>query len=81
MFNYHNEDAEYEFNARYDYAREAYGDAAEFNRTEAYYDYLDECEREGDAPLDRAAWEAGCAANRPFVPFCTNYADTDEIPF
>ena len=62
MFDHRNEDAEYEFNARYDYVREAYGNMADFNNGEAYNDYLDECGYEGVEPLGRAAWEADWAA-------------------
>jgi hypothetical protein len=76
MFDYRNEDAEYEFNARYDYVREAYGDTAEFNKGEAYYDYLDECAYEGVEPLGRAAWEADCAARA--LP---SYDDEADFPF
>jgi hypothetical protein len=81
MFDYRYEDAEYEFNARYDYMREAYGDTAEFNRTEAYYDYLDECAYEGVEALDRAAWEADCAARAAERCAAPSYDDYDAIPF
>jgi hypothetical protein len=80
MFDYRNEDAEYEFNARYDYVREAYGDTAEFNKGEAYYGYLDECAYEGVEPLGRAAWEADCAA-RAKVRALPSYDDEADFPF
>jgi hypothetical protein len=84
MFDYRNEDAEYEFNARYDYVREAYGDAADFNAGEAYYDYLDECEYEGVEPLGRAAWEADCAARdaaRAATRALPSYDAEADFPF
>lgn len=84
MFDYRNEDAEYEFNARYDYVREAYGDTAEFNKGEAYYDYLDECAYDGVEPLGRAAWEADCAIRakaRAAARALPSYDDEADFPF
>jgi len=84
MFDYRNEDAEYEFNARYDYVREAYGDMADFNAGEAYNDYLDECGYEGVEPLGRAAWEADCAARdaaRAAARALPSYDVEADLPF
>jgi hypothetical protein len=84
MFDHRNEDAEYEFNARYDYVREAYGDAADFNNGEAYCDYLDECAFEGVEALDRAAWEADCAAraaSRATARALPSYDAEADLPF
>ena len=68
MFDRAQEELEYEFNARYDYVREAYGDMVEDPRTLEY-----------EAQADAAEWAAEQAAfigpRRPAPVY------EDDIPF
>lgn len=64
MYDPAREELEYEFNAQFDYIREAYGDLAPDPEVEAFGDYLDACEREGENPLGFDEWRAAHAARR-----------------
>ncbi|UXO93734.1 hypothetical protein Pan1_19 [Pseudanabaena phage Pan1] len=80
MQTFFQEDADYEFNAQFDYVREAYGATELDNSREAYYDYLTECDAYGEEPLEFDAWKAATSMPRA-APSMKTWADDVEIPF
>jgi hypothetical protein len=76
MFDQLEEHCDYEFNAQYDYIREAYAGTALDPYEEGYSDYLMDSERDGRDPLSFEAWVASLkAAPR------SKWDDDAEIPF
>lgn len=78
---YSEEDAEYEFNSQFDYAREAYAASELDPWHEAYCDYCFECQEYGDDPLDFADWKR--EQMKPSLPVPpVDYPEySGEIPF
>lgn len=75
------EDADYEFNAQFDYVREAYAATELDGYHEGYCDYLFECDAHGEEPLEFDAWKATLNTPRAAPPATwADYGD-DEIPF
>lgn len=82
MFDRYQEEMDYEFNAQFDYVREAYAATELDPYHEGYCDYLNDCEQEGDDPLGFDDWKASLREVRtaPTPLVMADYGD-DEIPF
>lgn len=75
------EDADYEFNAQFDYVREAYAATALDAYHEGYCDYCFECQEYGEEPLEFDAWKATLNTPRAQPRDTWNDYGGDEIPF
>jgi hypothetical protein len=73
------EEMDYEFNARYDYAHEAYAATALDPYHEGYCDYCDACADEGVEPKDFRDWRADQCRAVPAPPPVAYGAG--DIPF
>lgn len=74
------EEMDAEFNAQFDDVRERFAATTLDAYHEGYCDYLNECEQEGDKPLDFDAWKASLRTPAPQPAGWGDYG-ADEIPF
>lgn len=81
MFDRYQEDADYEFNAQFDYVREAYAATELDAYHEGYCDYLNDCREYGEEPLEFDAWKASLNTPRAAPPATWGTYGEDEIPF
>lgn len=85
LFTDYQDDADYEFNARSDYVREAYAGTQLDAYYEMFCDYTTEALARGEEPMSFAKWRAGFqdanvrASIPPRAPFCGD--DDLEIAF
>jgi hypothetical protein len=75
------QELESEYNAGFDYIREAYAATQLDPDYEGYCDYCNDCDQTGEEPISFEAYRASLRTFVPAAPFRASYATDDEIPF